>query len=33
MTIRLYNLKTILESIEGRKLSLNLVLYKLDRTS
>ena len=32
-TIRLYNHKTILESIEGRELSLSLVLYRLDRTS
>ena len=32
-TTRLYNPKTILESIEGRELSLSLVLYKLDRTS
>ena len=32
-TIRLYNPKTILESIEGRELSLSLVLYRLDRTS
>ena len=32
-TTRLYNPKTILESIEGRELSLSLVLYRLDRTS
>ena len=32
-TTRLYNPKTILESIKGRELSLSLVLYRLDRTS
>ena len=33
ITTRLYNPKTIPESIEGRELSLSLVLYKPDRTS
>ena len=33
MTTRSYNPKTTLESIEGRELSLSLVLYRLDRTS
>ena len=32
-TTRLYDPKTIPESIEGRELSLSPVLYRLDRTS
>ena len=32
-TTRLYNPKTILESIKGKELSISLVLYKLDKTS
>ena len=33
ISTRLYGPKAILESIEGRELSLSLVLYRLDRTS
>ena len=33
ITTRLYNPKTIYKSIEGRELSLSLVLYREDRTS
>ena len=32
-TTRLYDPKTTPESIEGRELSLSLVLYRLDKTS
>ena len=32
-TTRLYNPKTIPDSIEGRELSLSLVLYRPDKTS